>query len=136
MPNKPTKKTKELMDYLLEESYVFTQENIKGHYLCYPGWKETYARAFPGETDMSVEKNRVNYIPNAIALLERNGNTMEVLRFTESKKSAFSMLFSIELYIKGVWKWESETKHVYNLLSSWLCDTLAELEEEHIKKMK
>lgn len=111
------KNTKKLIDHIMSEQLSMTDDNIKWIFVAHPKFEEMFLAKHPDFT-------KETFIRQAVELLVENGLTYKVRCFTENRKSQYSYLYSIELYINGVWEWESETTHETNLFIYWLNNSL------------
>lgn len=113
------KNTPELINHIMDQQLSLTDDNIHWQFIANPRFAEAFKAKFPNFT-------KETYVRQAVELLQENGLTYKVRCFTQNRKSAYSYLYSIELYINGKWEWESDTRHETNLFIYWVNGAIEE----------
>lgn len=107
------KNTPKLIEHIMSEQLQLSDDNIAWQFNAHPNFATMFKAKYPNFT-------KETYLRQAVELLQENGFTFKIRCFTEDRKSKYSYLYSIELYIDDVWQWESDTRHETNLFIYWV----------------
>jgi hypothetical protein len=109
--------TPKFIELIMSEQLQLSDDNIAWRFNSCPRFALAFKAKYPNFT-------KETYLRQAVELLQESGLTFKIRCFTDNRKSKYSCLYSIEMYINGEWEWESETLHESNVFIYWVNDAI------------